>query len=348
MGYLQSAPYIYNQMRVGGLVQKWGQEDWISVFAHMENQGYTWDPTTLKLNQRGTIATLQTQTPWCHAKTSPEKQCGLDHNIIFGNWRIITPRCMHCWKVCVTLESFDDTIKCEALQRRMDYPSKCGMEMRDYTPKFWGAYWYTNSLEEGRERYTEVKEALRKHVSDYAAEHCILKRSCTEFEMVKGPSPYWHITDDEYRFLEYIEAFIDTYDSNAEQAEMVKRHCHLKWVLWAHMNNDMSYLKYNDGKKLFPGYVTYHEGNLDDIKHDIALAHTQAKHGIDPNKTDKFLALADQFCEDEGIDKMSFLATGLGAQHTPIKMGRSTQLDVAKEQLDTVPDEVKGEHDELT
>lgn len=335
-------------MNTGGLVQKWGSEDWISIFAHLEPQGWNWNPQTCRLEQGGAISRLQTMTPWCHSKTSPEKRCGLDHNIVFENWKIITPRCMHCWKVCVTLESFEDTLKCEQLQRRMDYPAKCGMEMRDYTPKFWGAYWYTNSLEEGRERWAEVKAALKEHVSDYAAEHCILKRACTEFEMAKGPSPYWHITDEEYAFLEHIESFIKTYDTNAEQQDMVKRHVHLMWVLWAHMNNDMTYVKYNGDKKLFPGYVTYHEGNLDDIKHDMALAHANAKSGIKTDVADKFLVLADQFAEDNDIKNVSDLGDALGALIIPDRMGRTTQIDKVKDQLASVPEMVKGEHDELT
>lgn len=341
MGFLQSEGYIYNSMQVGGLVQKWGSEDWVSIFAHLESQGWAWDPQTCKLKQLAAIPALQTQTPWCHAKNSPHKQCGLDHNIIFKNWRIVTPRCMHCWKVCVTLESFEDALKCEQLQKRMDYPAKTGMEMRDYTPKFWGAYWYTDSLDEGRDRHKEVKAALKEHVSDFAAEHCILKRACTEFEMAKGPSPYWHVKDEEYKFLEQIEAFIDFHDTNAEQQDMIKRHVHLKWVLWAHMNNDMTYVKYNDGKKLFPGYVTYHEGNIDDIKHDMAVALAEAKYKVKPETSEKFLALADQLAEEAGIEKTGQLAASLGGEYSPLDLARTVKLEA-------IPEEFKGEHDEQT
>lgn len=342
--FLQSPNYIYKAMQVGGLIDRWCKEDYISMFSALEPQGYRWDPQTQRLRQMQAISIVQTNTPWCHAKSTPEKHCSLDHNVTFANFGIIHPRCMECWKVCVTVPSFEELLKVEDLQHKMGYSSKCGMEMRDYTPKFWGAYWYTSSLDEGREMFFEVKAALKKYVSKKCADGAILKRACTEFEMVKGPSPYWHNTPQEEKMLELIESLIDIPRSNHEQSDLAKNHTRLKWVLWAHMNNDMSYVKFNGGKKLFPGYVSYHEGAIEDIKHDLALAKGQAR-GIKQAVGEEFLALADNFAEENDIQLTGDLIHVLGANASnPLELARTTTKQLREE----TPDELKGEHDELT
>jgi len=342
---MQSPKYIYDTMRTEGLVDRWCQEDYVSIFSNLQTEGFQWDPTELTLKQLGAHRILQSNTPWCHAKSTPGKRCALDHNITFKHWKIIHPRCMECWKVCVTLPQmggFEQLLNLEQLQLRMGYASKCGMEMRDYTPKFWGGYWYTESFDGGRDRFNEVKEALKKHVSEEAAESLILKRACTEFEMAKGPSPYWHNTREEEKMLDRIESMVSMPYSNNEQSDLVKNNVRLKWVLWAHMNNDMSYKKYNGGKSLFPGYVTYHDGPREDIKRDIAVALAYAKSGIEPVVSDEFLKQTDELANKHDLDSIDGLTQALGAgQSNPLQMIRSIRMD-------DIPEDFKGDHDELT
>ncbi|MHC4890593.1 MAG: hypothetical protein ACYTEO_14145 [Planctomycetota bacterium] len=345
MGFMQAPPYIYEKMNTGGLIDRWCQEDYVSIFSNLHAEGFQWDPVDLVLRQMGAHRIAQSNTPWCHAKSTPGKHCALDHNITFKHWKIIHPRCMECWKLCVTLPTnggFEQLLDLEQLQLRMGYSSKCGIEMRDYTPKHYGGYWYTESFDEGRDRFKEVKEALKKHVSEEAAENLILKRACTEYEMVKGPSPYWHNTRAEEKMLSRIEALVDFHRSNNEQSDLIKNNVRLKWVLWAHANNDMSYIKYNGGKKLFPGYVSYHEGPREDLKRDIGVALAQAKSGIEPVVSDEFLKQTDELANKHDLESIDGLTAALGAfQSNPLQMIRSVRMD-------DIPEEMKGDHDELT
>jgi hypothetical protein len=345
MGFMQSPSYIYEKLTTDGLIDKWAQEDYVSIFGKLHAEGFQWDPVDLVLRQLGAFRVAQSNTPWCHAKSTPGKRCALDHNITFKHWGIIHPRCLECWKLCVTVpleNGFENLLKLEQLQLRMGYAAKCGIEMRDYTAKFYGGYWYTESFDEGRDRYKEVLEALTKHVSPEVASTLILKRACTEYEMVKGPSPYWHNTRAEEKMLERIEAMVDMHHSNNEQSDLIKNNVRLKWVLWAHANGDMSYMKYNGGKKLFPGYVTYHEGAREDVKRDIAVALAQAKSGITPAVTDEFLKQTDKLADDHDLESIDGLTQALGAgQSNPLQMIRSIRMD-------DIPEEFKGDHDELT
>ena len=159
----------------------------------------------------------------------------------------------------------------------MDVPSKCGIEMRDYTPKHYGGYFYTHSLEEGRERYEQVRKGVDEAIDGGKDLSVILKRGCTEYEMIKGPSVYWHNTAEESKMLELIDAFVDLSRSNNRQSEMVKNSVRLKWALWAHSNGDFTYKELNNGKALFPDYVKYHEGDIEDIKKDLESAQEEMK-----------------------------------------------------------------------
>ena len=346
MPFMGADPAIYDKMMIDGKVGEWADNDVITILQAIETAGFKWDPLLMNLKNPGDPF-LQYNTPWIHSRTAPCKHCALDHHILFGRFRIIHPRCQNCWKVTATLRSFDQLIKMEALQNSPDMklrPSKCGIEMRDYVPKFYGAYMYHNSVDEGMEGY----EIWKKAINDYVGKvgdgpdeiPVILKRGCTEYEMIKGPSPFWHLNKNEQKMLEQIEAYVSVPNIQADQPLMVKTHVRLSWVLWAHMNGDMSYVPYNGGNKLFPDYVKYHGLDLNDVKRDLAVAKFQAMTGKDPAIADKFLTLADQFKDENGLSTLGQLSHAFGVQEDPLKL--------FKKMKDSVPETNTGEHDELT
>jgi hypothetical protein len=338
MGFEQAPPYIYETMKVEGKLGELASRDWIGIFAGMSRLGFHWDPTSTTLKQLGAFPVMQHNTPWCHAATTPGKHCALDHNIIFSNFRIIHPRCQNCWKICMTIENFDHLRQIETMQLEQKKSAKCGAEMRDYTPKHYGAYWYTESLDEGYERYNEVFKDIKEMFGvEYAEKNIILKRGCTEFEMVKGPSPFWHNTKEEERTLDIIESFVQIVRSNTDQNEMIKTHVRLRQALWAHANGDMSYVPYNGGQTFFPDYVKYHKHDVDSWKHDMALAVGMAKGNISSETGAEFIALAEQFRLEHAIDSVGSLGHLLGMQTNSLEMKRGVEI------IEEVPDDLKTE-----
>lgn len=340
MGFMQSPEVIYTKMQFGGDVAKWFREDWFTFFSRLQAQGFIWDAEDGCLKQKG-FTGLTSQTPWCHSKSSPSKHCSLDHNIIYNNWNIIHPRCLECWKVVVAPRNFDELMKLEALQYTLNYDSKCGIELRDYTPRHYGGYFYNGSLDEGREKYKIVKDAVAEAISPECAATTILKRGCTEYEMGSGPSLYWNITKEQEKLIEIIESFVEVKRGHGEQSLQLKRNVHMKWVLWAHSNGDMSYVPYNGGVKLFPGYVAYHEGNISDVKHDLAVARAQVSAGIPAETSDKFIEVVRDFAKEYHIPQYGELVRALGSNY-------SNPLDMKFKIIKDVPEEAKGDQDETT
>jgi hypothetical protein len=292
---------IYQQMQWGGDIDKLCKSDRISMLNTLEQFNFRWDIKTETM-QRPRLGEFSSyDTPWCHARHLPGKRCGLDHQVTFNAFGIIPPRCMECWKTVVTPKSFDELLTWKKVQEEeMDLPAKCGIELRDYTAKHYGAYHYANSFEEGREQYEVVKELAKKYLSDETAEGVILKRACTEFEMIKGPSSNWFLTDEDEEMLNLIETFVTYPNVVKPQPVFHKPNIMIKWVLFAHSNNDMSYVKHNGGKVLFPGYMKYHEGDINGIKHDLAIGHSAAR-GVDAEVTEEFLIGTSKFARDNGL-----------------------------------------------
>ena len=338
-GFLDSPEQYYNKMQLGGRVLKWAEEDWYTFFSRLQVKGFVWDVEDGRLRQKG-WGILQNNTPWVHSKSAPTKHCSLDHNIIFNNWGIIHPRCLECWKVVVCPRNFEELLKLEHLQYELGYDSKCGIELRDYTPRHYGGYFYNGSLDEGREKYKIVKDAVAENISPEMAATTILKRGCTEYELMAGPSLYWNINKQQEKILEVIESFVDVKLGHGEQSLQLKRNVYMKWVLWAHSNGDMSYVPYNGGNKLFPGYVAYHEGEVGDVKHDIAVARAQASSGIPPETSDAFITVVQNFAKEYKIPRYGELVKALGSNY-------SSPLDM-KFSLKSLPEEVKGDQDETT
>jgi len=346
MSFMQSNTKLYSTMIQRGWAAAMQKQDYYNLFMPLTGMGYAWDSDTTRMKAMGQ-GFMSAETPWVHVKGTPFKNCGLDHHITFMNYNIIHPRCLSCWKTVVTPNSFKQLMELHAIQEGLQtsgttIPCKCGIELRDYTPKHYGGYFYDNSLEEGRMKYEMVRKAVDDNMSDADKVSVILKRGCTEFEMLKGPSHMWHNTKNEEQMLELIDSFIDYRRGNSGQSEIVQRHVKLKWMLWAHMQGDMTYKEWNGGEPLFPGYVQYHDKDLEDLQHDLALAHATAKLEGGEEKLDGFMQLAQKYADDIGITDTGILAHALGAQQTP-----PMSLPHIKLREET-PDELKGDLDELT
>jgi hypothetical protein len=343
MGFLKSDPKIYNVMQTkpGSWYDKLVKEDYLALFIPLMQKGYNLD-TDGRWKQVGGQYTMLNATPWCHQRGMPKLHCSLDHQIIFNMFNIIPPRCLKCWKVCITINSFHELVQIEQLLHNLDYPSKCGIEMRDYTPKHYGAYFYCNGFDEGRARYTEVRKVIDDNIEltdkDKPIE-VILKRGCTEYEMIKGPSPYWNCSGADLEMVKLCESFIEISPSNSSQDPLQKTNVKRKWMLWAHSNGDMSYLPYNGGEKLFPDYVKYHEGDIDDIKRDLCISNMQGTTGMAPEITAEFLEKVGDFAKEKGIENTGTLTYALGNY-----MDNAIDPGILRK----VPEEVIGEHDELT
>jgi len=224
-------------------------------------------------------------TPWHHVRHLKTKRCGIDHNLKFNRFGYVPPRCMECWKVVVGPRTLKELFLLLDIEKDLDRPSKCGIELRHYTPKHYGGYFYNSSLDEGRGCYEIVRKAVDEHISPEVG--IILKRGCTEYEMALGPSAMWYISDKFWDLDKRIEAIVDPYSPNAEgQTEECLAMVHSHWIEWAWRNMDKTADEYLGGMPLYPETMKYHEGNISEIKLDLMRAKAHKKYDIAPEVVD--------------------------------------------------------------
>jgi hypothetical protein len=314
MSFLQSNPKIYQTQQLDGMARQWMNGDVFKKLAKLQPLGYYWDSTSHRLT-KNVPHSFSTNTPWVHGPNSHRVNCGFDHHVAFDHFNIIPPKCLACWKVTCGLPSFHHLMIMMEIQQQLDFPCKCGIELRDYTPTTYGCYFYNVGFDEGRDKYEIVKQIIIDNMPDgkEIAEKLILKRGCTEYEMVKGPSPYWHMTPKEEDLYDLLCAYVDSRVSMHRQYPSVQNYVKQNWMIWAHSHGDFSYMPYNGGKKLFPEYVKYHKGDRELIKYDLQ----QALQSVRPD-----------FKDIEIPDRME------KSEDTP--------------EMPKYDNEVIGEHDELT
>jgi len=248
-----------------------------------------------------TFLTVGIHTPWHHVKHCSNKRCALDHEVKFNVLGYIPPKCQECWKVVVSPRTLKELFLLLEVEKNLQEPSKCGIEMRWYTPKLYGGYFYTNSLDEGRFRYEQVRKAVDEHISKDV--NVVLKRACTEFELTLGPSAYWFMTDEQHRTDKILDDLVEgAVPLNTGQTDYHLDIIHTNWIEWAWKHQDPTVGEYiGENVSLYPQAMTYHEGDISVIKSDMVRARAQAKHKIDPEVVNAVHASLNGFKLTKGI-----------------------------------------------
>jgi len=320
--YLQKAEPV----KGFGKYSEWDKYDIIERLKPLLGHGWKIDPATRKIAVG--VQGLTWQTPWFHQRGVANKVCGLWHQIMFNQWGFVPRGCQECWKVVARPRTLKELFQLQDVQRKLDRPAKCGIEVRSYTPAHYGGYFYNASLDEGKECYKIVREAINEAISPDVK--VILKRGCTEMELNAGPSALWKFTKEQVELEEYITARVDySFGIDNSQPDFLLNQLYKRWTLWAHSHNDMTYLEYTDGNVLYPPPVTYHEGDLNEIKKDLQAARMVGA-GVPPDKVIEVRDGLLQTMEDFGITPV---IAGRAFGYTdinPLFIGEEDQLTYVK------------------
>ena len=96
-----------------------------------------------------------------------------------------------------------------------------------------------------------------------------------------------HMTPQQHSSDERLDSLIDTYAPNAEgQSPECVAQVHTHWIEWAWRNGDKTVGEYIGDMPLYTPTMTYHEGDLNEIKLDLMRAKAKMKHNIEPDVVD--------------------------------------------------------------
>jgi len=207
-------------------------------------------------------------------RTTSLRDCFLWHQVMFNNFDHFVPEfCkLNCYKVVVKVRNFLEAIQLyNAMQAgpaiRADLTlihGKVGIDERFYSDGFFNGFIYCNGLADAREKYEAVGEIVTTQIPTGPDIPIIIKRSCTEFERVHGPTDnsFWNtFTDEERDFQNHIEDIFVRQTVCAAQPDWLKNRTITKMIKWANTVGDKSWIEYFGLDFLTMKAVTYHETN---------------------------------------------------------------------------------------
>ena len=207
---------------------------------------------------------LSWDTPWHHIYHAGNLDCHTWHKIMFdfvfkiAGEKYVPINCQNCFKVVTKPHSLRALFSLVDLQKRMGRPSKCGIEVRDTVFGLYGGYFYNWGLDEGLECYKAVRKEIDDDPELGPDTPVYLKRACTEFELLCGPSDKWEIGEKQIGLEELINRTFVRDIKHRKQPEHAVAHVHKKWIEWAYSCGDITYLEYTNDVPLYPPVVTYH------------------------------------------------------------------------------------------
>jgi len=213
------------------------------------------DPEDLKIKKPQQVMLIT--NPWIFTKQAPWMNCALWHQIYFNELKIIHSKCFECFKVVVRPETVKELFGVLEQMEFMGLPGKCGIEPREYVKHLYGAYFYCRGLDEGKYIYQLVKETMEREIRPDIS--VILKRGCTEFELMHGDSKKYEQKEYDKKMEALLEEYVDVPIYTFEQPEYLKTHIKKMWLMFAYKNNDKTCLEYNDGEDYIAQPTTYHE-----------------------------------------------------------------------------------------
>ena len=210
--------------------------------------------------------------PWIYVKNHPDTRCFLWSEILFEHFKNAMSNpptgCQNCWKVVVKPRTLQELFLLEKAQRELDYPCKCGIEVRSYVHGHYGGYFYNRSLEEGLDKLDIVREKVHKDISPDIP--VLLKRGCTEMEIFYGDADKWEITPDVQKWEDILFRYFDphTQDSKIDQLDIIQNYVHRRWIDYAYTQGDPTYKLFTNGKNLSIDYRTYERENYNGKRQD--------------------------------------------------------------------------------
>ena len=201
---------------------------------------------------------------WCYIKQATWIDCTLWHDIIFDELGFLPIPCMDCWKVVITTDpnpekqTVLDLFKLRNYLNSTGLASKCGVDVRVYTPVRYAGFVYNRGFEEGLENWALVNDTIRDELPNA---HVILKRSCTEYEHRFGRSDRWdlvsHCQKDRQQYI--LDMFEPTPEIDTERVRQTLQGYVLRfWIEYAHGIGDLTWKSALD----YAGYDTAFEGGI--------------------------------------------------------------------------------------
>jgi hypothetical protein len=193
---------------------------------------------------------------WVYVSRGPALGCGFLMDFMFHHAyaeSAVPVGCSGCYKVKVVTRTLRELVAAWEIARRVNCRSKWGTDLNNpYSQSVYAGYFYVTGLDAARALFKVVRQAFDKNPKLGPAIQMTIKRGCSEYEALLGPSDRYEFTPE----MAALEADLNTRfrPRKAEhQPSMVVAH----WIETAFRMGDDTYLDFTGGNRLRKKTMTY-------------------------------------------------------------------------------------------
>lgn len=189
---------------------------------------------------------------------APAPDCGFLNRFMFRTVyqeAAVPAGCEHCYKVKVLPRTLRQLVAAYEVALNVNCVSKWGVDFFNrYSQSLYAGYFYVNGIEDARALFPLVRALIDEHGKLGAEVPVLIKRGCSNYEAVLGPS-------DTYEFrpeLRHIEAYIKSrFRTKGQKPNALAPLLYGKWVPFAFQSGDDTYLDFTDGRPLYRKSLSY-------------------------------------------------------------------------------------------
>jgi len=165
--------------------------------------------------------------------------------------------CRNCYKVKIAPPNFKGLIALREILEEAPHHSKCGVDFfNPNSQDFYAGLLYLDGLDEARAAYREMRVIVDSHPDLGNSVQMTIKRGCSHFEAVCGPSDRWVFCNGMAELEEGLKALFQMPSDNTDyrQRRMASM---INWLQFAYNLKDDTYLAFTGGKPLHKPTVSY-------------------------------------------------------------------------------------------
>lgn len=188
----------------------------------------------------------------------PVMRCGFLNNFLFDQIyqkQAVPKGCESCFKVKVLPRTLRELVALYEAALDIPYRSKWGVDFfNPHSQNIYAGYFFVDGLEAARALLAHLREAVAGKARIDEEVPILIKRGCSNYEVVLGPSESYSFAPE----LQAIESYLQT---RWRQKEVARKNMaeilYAVWVPFAYQMGDDSYLDFTGGRPLHPKTQTY-------------------------------------------------------------------------------------------
>jgi len=193
---------------------------------------------------------------WIYVSHGPALGCRFSMDLMFHHAyaeSAVPSGCSACYKVKVVTRTLRQLVAAWEIAKRVNCSSKWGTDLSNaYSQNVYAGYFYVSGLDAARALFKVVRQAFDKDPKLGPDITLTIKRGCSEYEALLGPSDRYEFTPE----MAELEAHLKT-RFRPRKADHQPSMVVAQWIETAFRIGDDTYLDFTGGKRLRKKTMTY-------------------------------------------------------------------------------------------